>query len=181
MLGHADDANAFARTDARVGVGEDEQLAAARAHFVQVALELLEQRVVGRDRDHRHLRGDERERAVLELARRVRLGVDVADLLQLERALERDRVVHAATEEERVLLGRELLAPSDDLRLEREHRLHRHRQMAQRLRDARASCAVAQAGRAPAPAPGVSRNRPTSWVVNALVEATPISTPARVM
>ena len=47
---------------------------------------------------------DERERPVLELARGVGLGVDVADLLQLQRAFERDRIVHAAAEEERVLL-----------------------------------------------------------------------------
>ena len=85
----------------------DEQLAAAGAHFLQVALELLEQRVVGRHRHHRHLGGDERQRAVLELARRVGLGVDVADLLELQRAFERDRVVQAAAEEERVLLARE--------------------------------------------------------------------------
>ena len=152
VLGHADDVHAFARVDARVGVGEDEQLAAARAHLLQVALELFEQRVVGRDRDHRHLRGDERERAVLELAGRVGLGVDVADLLELQRAFERDRIVQAAAEEERVLLARELLAPGDDLRLEREHGLHRHRQVAQRLQ-VLGLVGVGRAGRAPAPAP----------------------------
>ena len=54
---------------------------------------------------------DERERAVLELARRVRLGVDVGDFLELERAFERDRVVQPAAEEQRVLLLREALAP----------------------------------------------------------------------
>ena len=44
---------------------------------------------------------------MLELAGRVGLGVDVADLLELQRAFERDRVVQAAAEEQRVLLAGE--------------------------------------------------------------------------
>ena len=55
VLGHADHAHALAGLDARVGIGEHEQLAAARPHFLQVALELFQQRVVRRDRHHRHL------------------------------------------------------------------------------------------------------------------------------
>jgi hypothetical protein len=47
--------------------------------------------------------GHQRQRAVLELAGRVGLGVDVADLLELERAFQRDRVVQAAAQEQRVL------------------------------------------------------------------------------
>ena len=45
---------------------------------------------------------------MLHLARRVALGVDVRDLLQLERALERDRVLEAAAEVEEVLRAGEL-------------------------------------------------------------------------
>ena len=55
-----------------------------------------------RDRHHRQLLVDERDRAVLHLAGRVALGVDVGDLLQLQRALERDRVLNAAPEVEEV-------------------------------------------------------------------------------
>ena len=54
----------------------------------------------------------QRERAVLELARGIGLGVDVGDLLQLERAFERDRVVDAAPEEQRVLALGEALGPA---------------------------------------------------------------------
>src|SRR6185503_14612669 len=68
---------------------------------------------------------------VLELARRIRLGVDVRDFLQLERAFERDRVMHAAAEKERVLALGEALCPRNDLRLERQHRAERRRQVAQ--------------------------------------------------
>ena len=116
---------------------------------------------------------------MLELAGGVGLGVDIADLLQLQGAFERDRIVHAAAEEERVLLARELLAPGDDLRLEREHRLHRHRQVPERG-EVRRLVGLGQLGRAAAPCDSVSRNSATSCVVNALVEATPISMPARV-
>ena len=69
---------------------------------------------------------------MLQLAGRIGLGVDVADLLQLQRALERDRVMQPAAEKQRVLLARELLRPRDHLRLECEHRLQRRRQMSQR-------------------------------------------------
>jgi hypothetical protein len=70
---------------------------------------------------------------VLEFAGRVGLGVDVADLLELERAFQRDRVVQAAAQEQRVLLAGEGLRPGHDLRLQRQHGLHRDRQVAQRL------------------------------------------------
>jgi hypothetical protein len=43
---------------------------------------------------------------VLHLAGGVALGVDVRDLLELERALERDRELRAAAEEERRSRGR---------------------------------------------------------------------------
>mmetsp|Transcript_59261 Transcript_59261/g.139848 ORF Transcript_59261/g.139848 Transcript_59261/m.139848 type:complete len:517 (-) Transcript_59261:3941-5491(-) len=59
--------------------------------------------------------------------------MDVADFLELERAFQRDRVVQAAAEEERVFLAGEFLAPGDDLGLQRQHGLHRHRQVTQVL------------------------------------------------
>ena len=43
---------------------------------------------------------EQRDRAVLHLAGRVGLGRDVRDLLQLQRALERDRQADVAAEEE---------------------------------------------------------------------------------
>ena len=82
--------------DALVPLGrEGDDRAAARLRFLDVADHLLEHVVVRRDRDDRHLLVDERDRAVLHLAGRIALGVDVRDLLQLQRALERDRIVDA--------------------------------------------------------------------------------------
>src|SRR6476660_9201651 len=117
----------------RVEVGDNVELAAAGAHFLQVRLELFEQRVVGRDRDNRHLGVDERKRPVLQFARRIRLGVDVRDFLQLERTFERDRIVQSAAEEQRVLLFRERLRPADQVRLERERALDGRGDVAQRI------------------------------------------------
>ena len=70
---------------------------------------------------------------MLELARRVCLGVDVGDLLELERALHRDRPVDAAAEEQGVFLGREARRPLRHPRLDGKDLVHRRRQVPQRL------------------------------------------------
>ena len=84
---------------------ERDDRAAARLHLLHVADHLLEHVIVRREGDDRHLLVDERDRPVLHLAGRIALGVDVGDLLQLERALERDRVVDAAAEVQEVGAG----------------------------------------------------------------------------
>src|SRR5207342_544643 len=81
----ADHVHRLAFAELAVRIGEDEHLAPARAHFLDVRLHLLEQAVVGRDHHDRHRTVHERQRTVLELARRIRLGVDVRDFLELER------------------------------------------------------------------------------------------------
>ena len=57
--------------------------------------------------------------------------MDVGNFLELQRTLERDRIVSAAPEKERMLLAGKLLAPGNNLRLQRQHRLQRCGQMAQ--------------------------------------------------
>ena len=52
------------------------------------------------DDEHRLARLDERDRAVLQLTRREALGVDVGELLELQRALQRDGIADVAAEEE---------------------------------------------------------------------------------
>ena len=73
---------------------------------------------------------------MLELAGRIRLPVDVRDLLELQRPFERDRVVKPPSEEQSVLLLGEFLGPGDDRGLEREHRPDRCRQMPHSLEPA---------------------------------------------
>jgi hypothetical protein len=84
-----------------------------------------------RHRHHRHLLGDQRERPMLQLARRIRLGVDVGDFLELQRAFQRDRIVQPTAEEQRVLLFPEAFRPGDDLRFEGQRRGERLGQVAQ--------------------------------------------------
>src|SRR5712691_4676830 len=133
VVGHSDHVDALARDHARVLVGEHVQLATPGAHFLQIRFELFQQRVLGRDGDHRHVLVHQRERSVLELSRGVGLGVDVGDLLQLKRSLHRDRVVDSAPEEQGVLELGELLRPHPYLRLYVQHALQRPRQMPQRM------------------------------------------------
>ena len=57
--------------------------------------------VLGDDRHHREARLEQRDRAVLHLAGGIRLRMEIADLLELERALVGRRRIDAASEEER--------------------------------------------------------------------------------
>ena len=133
MARRADHMHAVGITEVAVGIGEHEQLAAAGAHFLHVRFHFFQQRVVGRDHHYRHVGIDQGQRAVLELASRIRFGVDIGNLLELERALQCDRVMQTATQEQSVLLGREFVRPSRDLRFEVERVLHATGQVAQRF------------------------------------------------
>jgi len=103
--------------DVRILIGEHMELAPPGAHLVQIGLQLLEQRVLRRDRDDRHAPVDQRERPVLELSRRVGFRVEIGDFLELERTLHRDRPVNAAAEKQRALALREFRRPRSDLGL----------------------------------------------------------------
>ncbi len=59
-------------------------------------------RVLRADDDDGHVLVDEGDRTVLHLGRRISLGVDVGDLLELERPLERDGEVRSPPEVEEV-------------------------------------------------------------------------------
>ena len=83
--------------------------------------------------DDRHLLVDERDRPVLHLAGRIAFGVDVGDLLQLQRALERDRVVDAAAEVQEVGAVVEARRDLLDLRRDLQRLLEQQRQLQQRV------------------------------------------------
>ena len=85
-------------------LGDRDHAGTAGADLLDVRddLGVQRERVARARHDHEHeLAGlDQRDRAVLELAGGEALGVDVGELLELERALERDRVSDVAAEEE---------------------------------------------------------------------------------
>ena len=70
---------------------------------------------------------------MLHLPRGVALGVQVGELLELERSLQGDGIVDAAAEEEEVLVGGHLLGKLGDCRLLLEGLLHETRQLEQTL------------------------------------------------
>src|SRR5579863_3345415 len=89
---------------------------AARLHFLNVRKRLLKANAalfaVGIARGQHHYRKilvDERVGAVLHLSGRITLSVNVRDFLQLQRAFERDREVHAAAEEQKISCAKQAL------------------------------------------------------------------------
>ena len=104
-----------------IPIGEHEQRAAACLYFMQVGLELFEQLIVGRNGDHRHVRVNQRQGSVLELAGRVGLGMDIGDFLELQGAFQGNGILHPATEEQRVVLVCEALEGGFDFGVQRQH------------------------------------------------------------
>ena len=110
--------------------GDGDDAARARGDLLNVAegLLVLEDgggvgRVLGGDDDDGEGLVDEGVGAVLHLSGGVALGVDVGDLLELERALEGDGVVDAAAEEEEVVGGGEGSGENCTLVVHRAHHL----------------------------------------------------------
>jgi len=97
---HADDLQVFLLFPLRLLVGKDDEFSAAGADFLQVGFELVQQGAVGGDGDDGYVFVHQRQGAVLELACRIGLGVDVGDLLELERAFEGDGELFAPAEEQ---------------------------------------------------------------------------------
>ncbi len=69
---------------------------ATRFRLLNLANHLIVDRVLKRDRQHWHLVVNQGNWTVLHLACRITFSVDVADLLELERAFQRNRVLDAA-------------------------------------------------------------------------------------
>ena len=80
------------------GHGHDERPASAA--FPDVRDDFAVDRRLRGDGYHGESLGQKRDRSVFHLACRVRLGMQVADLLQLQRALVRDGAAHPASDEE---------------------------------------------------------------------------------
>ena len=159
--------------------GHRDDVGAARADLLDVADQLGEDGpVVGDDHDGR-LVVEQRDGAVLHLAGGVGLGRDVADLLELERALEADGEAHAAAEVEEEAL---VVVPLGDL-LDGARAGEELLGELGHLRAARGR-AVLSSGSVMEPRAHASRSamssRAATWLVCVLVAATPISRPARV-
>ena len=108
----------------RAGSRHDDEPAAARLHLLHIRHHLLEVTILRRDDHHRQRLVDECDRAVLHLAGSVPLGVDVGDLLELQRPFERDWELRPAAQEEAARRMHQLLRHRPNLRLQRDRLLH---------------------------------------------------------
>src|SRR6185369_9339998 len=110
----------------------DEGDAVAGLDLPQVRERLVAPGVVRSEHHDRQVLIDQRDRAVLHLPRRITLGVDIGDFLQLQGTFERYRVVQPATQEEKVprvvKVARQLLDPG----LESQRLLDRDRKVNER-------------------------------------------------
>ena len=70
---------------------------------------------------------------MLQLASGIRFGMDVGNLLHLQRAFHRNRIMNAAAEEQHVLLVGKLRRPLRNRRLRLQHMGQCRRQVTQRV------------------------------------------------
>ena len=108
--------------DVLVALGShNDNLCPASLAFLEVRHGFIVGGALGGYRDHGETRVDKRDGTVLHLPCRICLGVQVADLFELERALVRDGRAHAAPHEQRgvgVLTGERRLMDRLGLRIE---------------------------------------------------------------
>ena len=156
--------------------GQRDDQSAPRLHFLHVADHLFEHVILRCEKHDRHPVVDQRDRPMLHFARRIAFGVDVRNLLQLQRAFERDRVVDSAAQVEEV---GPVVEPAGDLldcRGELQRLLEQLGQLQQRVDVRLRRLGGQHAARLTETSP--SRYSATSCDVKALVDATPISGPA---
>lgn len=98
--------------------------AMARLHLLHIADDFLIEVVVGSDDHSRHLGIDKSDRPVLHLGCGITLGMDVGNLLKLERALESNRIAVTASEVKEIMGIREDKRQALDLVVEFKSLLH---------------------------------------------------------
>ena len=151
-------------------------MGAARGGLPQVGGRLVEERAGRRHDDHRHAPVDERDGAVLELAGGEAFGMDVGELLELERPFHGDGIAGAPPDIEHRRGLAQGLGEVQDALVVAQHVRDVGRDAGQRGGEAGfLRCVDSARARASAIAKQASV---TSWAVKALVDATPISTPA---
>lgn len=125
---HLDDVHVVAAGKTGIFIRKDVQYTTTGAHLFDVRFQFFQQFVVRCHHDNRHIRVDQRQRTVFQLACRVGFRVDVGDLFQLQRAFQRDRVLIATTQEQSVVLIREIFSQRLNAFVLRQHLLDTARQ-----------------------------------------------------
>src|SRR2546428_13557982 len=120
---HLDQVLGLRREGPVAGVRDGDDLALAGEDLLDVAEHALVRAVAPGPRDDGQPVGDERDGAMLHLAAGVALGVDVGDLLELERPFEGDRKLEPAAEIEEGTRAGELAGDRRNLAVELERLL----------------------------------------------------------
>jgi|GEM_PF-5236673 len=75
--------HSFVGIDFRIAISTDVELTATGTNFLHIAFELLQQPIIGSNRNNRHLPINQSKRPMLEFSSRISLSMNVADLLKL--------------------------------------------------------------------------------------------------
>ena len=119
----------------RILIGEDIQLTATRANFFNVGFQFFQQFVVRCNDDNRHIGIYQRQRTVFQFASSVGFSVNVRDLFQLQCTFQRDWVLIATAQEQRVMFVREIFCQRFNAFVLRQHLLNTARQRLQTMHD----------------------------------------------
>ena len=125
---HLNDVHVFAAGKASILVSKDVQLTATGANFFNVGLQFFQQFVVRRNHDNRHIGINQRQRTVFQFACGISFSVNIRDLFQLQRTFQRNRVLIAAAQEQRMVFIRESFSQSGNAFVLRQHLLNTARQ-----------------------------------------------------
>src|SRR5690606_40167228 len=111
--------NRLQRLDARMlrasFVSNQNAPPAACRNFLHIGDSLVEDPVMrGNDNDW-HFLVNQRDGAMFQLSRRIALSMDIANLLQLQRALQRQRIIRVSPEIEHMAHGRKMARNLADL------------------------------------------------------------------
>ncbi|GCH45832.1 hypothetical protein BvCmsJ49A_03108 [Escherichia coli] len=132
---HLNDVHVVTAHKTRILIGEDIQLTTTRANFFNVRFQFFQQLVVRRNDDNRHIGIYQRQRTVFQFARSVGFSVNVRDLFQLQCTFQRDWVLIATSQEQRVMFVREIFCQRFNAFVLRQHLLNTARQRLQTMHD----------------------------------------------
>ena len=128
-------------------VRQQDQLAAAGDHLAGVAGGFIEQTIRRGDQHHRHTVVDQRDRPMFHFAGGIALGMEIAELLQLQRAFQSDRITSAAAEIEDVAGLRQAVGDRVIARQLAQHTANQIRQFAERAQMGGGDASVQAAAR----------------------------------
>ncbi len=132
---HLDDVHVVAAGETGIFIRKDVQNTTTGAHFFDVRFQFFQQFVVRCHHDNWHIRIDQRQRAMLQLACRIGFSVNIRDLFELQCAFQRNRILIATPQEQGVMFVREIFSQRLNAFVLRQHLLNTARQRLKAMHD----------------------------------------------